>query len=236
MLLKAAGVDFKKCDQPAVLPRKDLEDLGITYRRIPLLAVGKDVYADSSKVIQTIVSLGNIPTSPADKAYQTWGDVVFAEVLGLIPIQVLSPDFVKDRKSIFPIVERPDLKTLRPSALAGFKSRLREVEEDFLGNSSGPFINGDKISLADIHIVWPLRWALNDLGAANDVGTGKSDFPKVWRMIESLPQVSPEVLSAEETHKAIRGGDYTSKGPTSVEKDDAYGIAAGTNVSIESFE
>lgn len=236
LLLKAAGVEFQKCDQPAVLPRKDLEALGISYRRIPLLAVGKDIYIDSSKIIEVIVSLGNIPTGPADKAYQTWGDTVFNEVLGLIPAQVLSPEFVKDRKTVFPIVERPDLKTIRPSALASFKSRLHEVETVFLANSKGPFINGEEISLADIHIVWPLRWALNDLGAANDPGTGKDDFPKVWRLIESLPQVSPPVLSAEDTHKAIRGSEYTSKGPTTVQKDDAYGIAAGTQVSIESFE
>lgn len=236
LLLKAAGVDFKKCDMPGVLPRKDLEALGITYRRIPLLSVGKDIYIDSSKIIEVILSLGHIPTGPADKAYQAWGDTVFNEVLGLIPVQVLSPEFIKDRRTVFPIVDRPDLKTIRPSALAGFKQRLHEVETVFLANSTGPFINGDKISLADIHIVWPLRWALNDLGAAQELGTGKTDFPKVWRLIENLPQVSPEILSAEDTHRAIRGSEYTSKGPTSVQQNDAYGIAAGTQVSIESFE
>jgi glutathione S-transferase len=237
LLLQAAGVDFQKCDQPAVLPRKDLEALGITYRRIPLLSVGKDVYLDSSKIAQVIVSsLGKIPQSPADKAYQVWGDTVFAEVLGLIPSQVLSPEFVKDRETVFPIVKRPDLKTIRPSALAGFQSRLKELEEDFLGNSSGPFINGDKISLADVHVAWPVRWALNDLGAGQDAGCSKQDFPKVYKLIESLPEVSPKVLSAEETHKLIRGSDYYASEPTSVQKDEALGLAAGTQVTVESFE
>jgi glutathione S-transferase len=236
-LLQAAGVDFQKCDQPAVLPRKDLEALGITYRRIPLLAVGKDIYADSAQIVQVIVSsLGKIPRSPADKAFEAWGNAVFNEVLGLIPSQVLTPDFSKDRETIFPIVKRPDLATLRPSALAGFQSRLREVEEDFLGKSGGPFINGDKISLADIHVAWPVRWALNDLGAGKDAGCSKNEFPKVYKLLESLPQYSPKVLSADEANKAIRESNYSASGPTSVQKDEALGIASGTQVTVESFE
>ncbi|KJX99270.1 glutathione s-transferase like protein [Zymoseptoria brevis] len=237
LLLHASGVSFKKLDVPAVLPRKDLEALGITYRRIPLLAVGKDIYLDSSKIQQiTVSTLGSIPQSPADKAYQTWGDTVFNEVLGLIPQQILSPDFVKDRETVFPIVKRPDLATIRPSALAGFQSRLREIEEDFLGKSQGPFINGEKISMADVHVAWAVRWALNDLGAGKDKGCGKEDFPKVYRLIESLPDVKPEVLSAEEAHKAIRESEYSASGPTSVMKDEALGLEAGTQVTIESFD
>ena len=75
-----------------VLPRPDLEALGITYRRIPILAVGKDVYCDSALIIDTIVeTLGKIPSSPDDKAYQSWGENTFQEALGLVPPQALSP-------------------------------------------------------------------------------------------------------------------------------------------------
>ena len=51
-----------------MLPRKDLEALGITYRRIPLLSVGKDVYADSSLIIDVILeklATKMVPTSVA---------------------------------------------------------------------------------------------------------------------------------------------------------------------------
>ena len=40
MMLDLAGISYKKCDVPVVLPRPQLESLGITYRRIPLLAIG----------------------------------------------------------------------------------------------------------------------------------------------------------------------------------------------------
>ena len=68
LLLTASGVPFDRVDQPAVLPRKDLEALGITYRRIPVFAVGKDVYCDSSLIFDLVVEKlgkGKLQTSPA---------------------------------------------------------------------------------------------------------------------------------------------------------------------------
>lgn len=222
-----------------MLPRKDLEELGITYRRIPLLAIGKDIYADSTKVIDITMSKlaksGALTTSPHDKAYEDWGANAFQEVLGLVPQQALSPEFVKDRETIFPILKRPDLKTLRPSTLAGFRQRCKQVEDIFLANG-GPFINGDKLSLADVHVIFGLRWAFNDLGAANDIGCGKDAFPKLWKMIDSLPPAKPEVLSTDDMLKQIRESGYSADGPSSVMKDDPYAIEAGTKVTIESFE
>jgi len=237
LLLTAAGVQFQRVEQPMVLPRPDLEALGITYRRIPLLAVGKDVYCDSALIIDTIVeTLGKIPSGPHDNAYHAWGENTFQEALGLVPPQALSPEFVKDRETIFPILKRSDLKSLRPSTLAGFQARLRQVENDFLSNSNGPFIGGDKLSVADVHVVFSIRWVLNDLGVSNEVGCSKQDFPKVWKMIESLPAAKPEVLSAEQAQKTIKESSYSAQGPVEVQKDDPLGIAKGTQVSVESFE
>ncbi|KAK0283779.1 hypothetical protein LTR35_006238 [Friedmanniomyces endolithicus] len=240
LLLTAAGVKYKKCDQPVVLPRPDLETLGITYRRIPLLAVGKDVYADSALIIDLITSKlatsGAVATSPADKAFETWGNVTFVEMLGIIPPQALTPEFVKDRETIFPLVKRSDLKSLRPSTVAGFQSRCREVEERFLADGSGPFMNGDKLSLADIHFIWCVRWGMKDLGAANEAGCGKDAFPKLWKMIESLPPAEPEVLGSEEALKTIKESKFFADAPTSVMKGDPLGLSAGTPVTIESAE
>ncbi|TKA67375.1 hypothetical protein B0A55_08753 [Friedmanniomyces simplex] len=240
LLLTASGVKYQKCDQPVVLPRPDLEALGITYRRIPLLAVGKDVYADSSLIIDLITSKlatsGAVATLPADKPFEEWGNTVFREMLGIIPPQALTPEFVKDRESIFPLVKRPDLKTLRPSTVAGFQSRCRQVEDTFLANGSGPYMNGDKLSLADIHFIWCLRWGMKDLGAAHEAGNGKDAFPKLWKMIESLPPAEPGVLGSEEMLKTIKGSEYSADGPTSVMKGDALGLAAGTSVTVESTD
>ncbi|USW55181.1 Putative glutathione S-transferase, Thioredoxin-like superfamily [Septoria linicola] len=242
LLLHAAGVDFAIVDVPAVLPRPDLEKLGITYRRIPVIAIGKDIYADSSIIIdQILAEHGKLPRNPADKAYEVFGANLFSEILSLIPMQVLTPDFVKDRSTIFPSLGRSDLKTLRPSGLAQFKARLAQIETQFLSSSSGPFINGSQLGLADIHVVWPINWALNALGLNKEPGLDASAFPKLFKLLNSLPTADEikskaKLLSADEAHKIITGAQYTSKTVANVQDDNTYGIAAGTTVAVESFD
>lgn len=222
-----------------VLPRPDLEALGITYRRIPLLAIGKDVYCDSARITDVALSqlakTGAITTSPADKAYQAWGIETFKQSIFLVPQAAVTPGFVNDRKTIFPMLERPDFFELRPSAVAAFRQRCLEAENEFLAKG-GPFINGDKISVADIHVIFGIKWALMDLGAAQEPGLGKADLPKLWKMLESLPEVKPEVLSSEETIKTIKGGSYFAQSPTTNMKNDPTAIKPGSAVSVESVE
>ena len=93
-------MQFERVDQPPVLPRKDLEALGITYRRIPLFAIGKDVYCDSSMIFDVILkslAKGKIPTTVADKAWEAWGYDAFLDALTLAPHELLTDDFVKVR-------------------------------------------------------------------------------------------------------------------------------------------
>lgn len=242
LFLHAAGVDFAIVDVSAVLPRPELEELGITYRRIPVVAIGKDVYVDSSKIIDTVLAtLGKVPQNPADKAYETFGTTLFGEILSLIPMEVLTPDFVKDRETIFPSLSRPDFQTLRPSGLAQFKARLAQIETQFLASSSGPFTHGSQLGLADIHISWPIAWALNNLGLNKEPGIDSKTYPKVFKLLDSLPKpedikAKAKSLSAEEAHKLITGAEYTSKTASNVEDDHTYGITAGTQVSVESFD
>lgn len=167
LLLTAAGIPYSELSQPAVLPRPDLEALGITYRRIPLFAVGRDVYADSSAIIDVILKqLGGkdkIKTSSADKAFETWGNETFKSVMPLLPAQAVEDKtFAKDRATIFPIIAKPELlKSLQPTALAELKSRLATVEEVFLAD--GPFVGGEEFSVADVHVIWVLRWVLTGM-------------------------------------------------------------------------
>ncbi|KAI6917273.1 hypothetical protein KC341_g18621, partial [Hortaea werneckii] len=233
-------INFKKCDQPLVLPRPDLEALGITYRRIPLLAVGKDVYCDSSRMIDLALSKlsqsgGPLVTSPADKAYEDWGIDTFKLAVFIIPQAAITPGFLNDRKTIFPMLERPDFASLRPSSLAAFRQRCKVVEDVYLANG-GPFINGDKLGVADIHVIFGIKWALVDLGVGQEPGLGKQDLPKTWKLIESLPEIKPEVVSSEETIKTIKSANYSADGPTSTMANDPTGIKVGSAVTVESLD
>ena len=154
-------------------------------------------------------------------------------ILWLIPFEFLTPDFIKDRQTVFPLLKRPDYKTVRPSGVAELQSRLTFLENEVL--KDGPYVGGDKLSVADIHVIWGIRWGLNDLGAKEEHGLGKDAFPKVWKLIESLPESKPETLSAEDAIEAIKNADYSVKAGN-VAKDEPTGLSAGTFVSIESQE
>lgn len=182
LLFAAAGIPYKRCEMPIVLPRQTLQDLEITYRRIPLLALGKDIYCDTALIVEIIQEhLGGLQTSPADRAYEAFADRLFYSGLACIPPSLLSDDFVRDRAPIFPIVDRKDFTTLGPSGKAEFQANLDIIEKDFLANAS-PFIGGSKPALADIHLIWVVRWIMNDLGVGKVSGSGKDRFPKIWKL------------------------------------------------------
>lgn len=199
-ILTAGGIPYSELTQPPVLPRPDLEDLGITYRRIPLLAVGRDVYADSAAIIDVILNeLGGkhkIETSKADKAYEVWGNDTFKTVVPLLPVQALTPQFVSDRETIFPLLAHPErLKAQQPIALADLKSRLAWVEDVYLADRK----EGAPLSLADIHIIWALRWVLQDLGMISSHTNShpfSTDGTSPHRCSEALPPPRPKQVPA----------------------------------------
>lgn len=60
------------------MPRPILESLGITYRRVPIVSVGKDVYCDNQAILRGLQETFKdkaLATSPSDYAYETLGYV-----------------------------------------------------------------------------------------------------------------------------------------------------------------
>ncbi|KAJ2901476.1 hypothetical protein MKZ38_001817 [Zalerion maritima] len=45
--LTLRGIPFTECLQPPILPRPDVNSLGISYRRIPIVSIGRDIYLDT---------------------------------------------------------------------------------------------------------------------------------------------------------------------------------------------
>jgi len=141
---------------------------------------------------------------------------------------------VKDRVSIFPLLERSDLKTLPPSAVGELRSRMAYLEDVLLADSV--FVGGERLSLADVHVIWPIRWALVDLKVKDRfAGVGKEEFPKVWKLIEGLPEAKGETLSSEDGLKRIREAQL-SAGGVGVARDEPTGLKEGTQVTMESME
>ncbi|KAK8055399.1 Thioredoxin-like protein [Apiospora rasikravindrae] len=61
--LNLRKIPYTECLQPPIMPRPDVAQLGVAYRRIPLLAIGRDVYLDTRLILQKLEAL--FPASEA---------------------------------------------------------------------------------------------------------------------------------------------------------------------------
>lgn len=123
--LTLRGIPLTTVEQPSVMPRPDLATIGVNYRRIIVLSIGRDIYCDTLFILQKLEELdpGNTlgAKDPKDRALEQlldrWtSDIVFQLAVGTIPGDVLAmkdPAFCKDRR-----------EEARPTA-------LKEAREEF---------------------------------------------------------------------------------------------------------
>lgn len=172
-----------------MLPRPDLRRLGITHRRIPVNAIGRDVYLDGRPFLAALQRLAPTPlrASPADAAYDALGYRSFAALLPLVPAALLGPDAIADRAQTLPIFARKDYPELRPSAKAELRELMHGLERDVLGKghgqapAAGPWIGGHADpGIADVHASWMIKWALETLEVGKEPGFGRDAWPRVW--------------------------------------------------------
>jgi len=184
--------------QPAILPRPDTEALGVRYRRSPLLAIGRDVYADTRLMLQRLEEL--FPASEASPGLAANGQSagiaallqkftvdmsVFQYAARLIPRNTpLTKDakFQKDRAAFMgPLTANLDPKLFRPEALVHLRQSFDVVEtlladgRDWIAGTDGP-------SLADLEGIWPFDWYITDL-QPSPAHVSEQLYPRVyaWR-------------------------------------------------------
>jgi hypothetical protein len=87
-------------------PRPPLEALGVTYRRIPVLAIGNDLYLDTSLAVAALEKA--FPKNPLASSEASWGvqlassffwsdRAIFRGAAGLLPWDKMPAAFVVDR-------------------------------------------------------------------------------------------------------------------------------------------
>lgn len=104
--LYATRTPFKVCEQPFVLPRPDLLALGITYRRVPVLSIGKDIFCDNTSFLDAMQALLEqegraLRKGKSDRAFEAWGYRSFWIALATVPKELVTEDLGKDRKEMF---------------------------------------------------------------------------------------------------------------------------------------
>lgn len=183
--LYATKTPFKICEQPFFIPRPILRNIGITYRRVPVLSIGKDIFPDNASFIDALQALlekqgKGLKRRIDDRAYEAWGYRSFWIALPCVPTDFNTKQLQNDRKDLFPLFGRPDYARLQENAASEVRSLMVTIEEDFL-KDGGPWIAGAECGLADIHAVWMIKWALKTMGLEKKAGLRREDFPKVYK-------------------------------------------------------
>ena len=130
------------------------------------------------------------------------------------------------------------------------------IERDFLGDSK-TWINGDKQTLADIHVGFSVGWILNFVGIGSEPGFGREDFPNVYawyaelfivfffhlsntdhefnHRLDRFPTRERDILPQDEAMKLITESEYFVT-PSRILSLDPQKDLFGEAVSVESLE
>lgn len=144
------------------MPRPDLALLPVAYRRIPILAIGRDVYLDTRLILRKLEALfpnGTLgATDPQDlfierllERYMVEGPA-FGAAAGLVPPDVAQePTFNKDRQGfIFKNWSKEELDDARVNCLNYPKNCFAFFEETILQDGRKWILGSEEPRLADI--------------------------------------------------------------------------------------
>ncbi|KAI0879022.1 glutathione S-transferase [Hypoxylon argillaceum] len=234
-------IPYSQCIQPRILPRPDLALLGVSYRRIPILSIGRDVYLDTRLILQKLEAL--YPPSAAHPGLSRpkaehaaleqllstrviEGDL-FKRAVECFPVNAFAdPAFLRDRAALYGVdaakaeaagtalpLAPEAMRRRRPEALAVVGRWVRWLEEGLLADGRG----------------WILDSASDGSGSGNgSAGPSLADIEAVWVLhwLYRVPGALPaEVLGADATPRVwawIRRFD-------SAVKDAARSAAAGVS-------
>lgn len=167
--LTLRGIDYAQCIQPVYLPREDINALGVKYRRIPIMSIGKDIYCDTRLILSKLEERfpsGALGASQPDeraveKLLESWtiDGGIFARAAQLIPPEMpllKDPKFRKDREDYTGRSWAQDsITAARPEALTHIRDAFEILEIGLLADGREWILKTEKPSLADIEGLSP---------------------------------------------------------------------------------
>ncbi|KAL2419971.1 hypothetical protein ABEF95_009672 [Exophiala dermatitidis] len=252
--LALRGIPYAECKQPPVMPRPDLKALVVNYRRIPVVAIGRDVYCDSRICLRKLEELfpeGALGATTADgKAIQKFLEIwaieagLFARAAQLIPTSMpLLNDakFTRDREQYTGRSWRKeDIAANRPEAVAAIKNGFKFLETTLLADGRNWVLKTDKPTLADIEAVWIFDWLNGLKGALPRELISEKSFPKVFAWIARFNEAlkaakakapKPVTLDGAAATQRVLGASFAEK-DLGVDAADPLGLQRGTEVEI----
>ncbi|OHE91563.1 glutathione S-transferase [Colletotrichum orchidophilum] len=237
--LALRGIPYVQCIQPPVLPRPDVAKLGITYRRIPILAIGRDIYLDTRLMLRkleqlypsrprlgaTATATGTASSNPEHAAVERLLealiiDSVFSNAINVLPTSLpMLKDpkrtWIKDREDFVGGKLSPEtMERGRPNAVNEIRRTVALLETTLLADGRDWLIGTPGPSLADIEAVWLPHWLSGLPGALPEEHISKEQFPKVFAWMERFQQVT---VKAKKAAAADKGKVATVSGDEAAE-------------------
>ncbi|KAI9759338.1 MAG: hypothetical protein M4579_002396 [Chaenotheca gracillima] len=250
--LTLRGLPYTQCLQPHVLPREDVNALGISYRRIPLCAIGGDVYLDSRLIIDTLEKKfpdGALGSRKADEIaveqlLQRWvvDGGVFARAAQLLPPrgEAMTPQFKKDREQFMGRSwKTEDLERGRPEAFIEMQQAFELLETTLLADGRDWVLKTPKPSLADIEVVWVFSW-LADMKKTLAPHITEQMFPKVFAYVARFNAALSSAKSSAGKPPSIKGGEalrriVAAENTTTdmgIDENDPFELKLGQNIEV----
>ena len=165
--------DSREKIQPVYLPREDINALGVKYRRIPIMSIGRDIYCDTRLILHKLEEKfpsGALGASQPDqkaveKLLENWtiDGGIFVRAAQVLPPEMPllnDPKFRKDREDYTGRSwEKRNIIAMRPEGLTHIRDAFVFLETGLLADGRQWVLNTEKPSLADIE-----GWPLSDCG------------------------------------------------------------------------
>lgn len=241
------------------MPRPDLSSLDVAYRRMPLLAIGKDIYCDSRLIISKLESLYPAsalkpPTSADDgirKLFETWtvDGGIFANAVKLMPYWLpgsflSNKAFVDDRAQLSGRRMTAEvMEAGRPDGLQHLRLALDVLETTFFADGREWILGTKELSLADLDAVWPFEWLIVDpfmKGALSEEHINDGIYPRTFAWVRRfMGEVEkkkhqaprPTTLDGEAMSSKVLNSSMTPEA-TKFDSDDPLKVQAGDQVQV----
>jgi glutathione S-transferase len=240
------------------MPRPDLELIDVGYRKIPIMAIGKDIYIDSRLIISKLETLYPDSTlTPATSAeagirklFESWtiDGGIFANAVTLMPYwtktgPLSSKAFVDDREKLAGRrMTAENMEAGRPGGAQHIQQAFDLLENTFLANGRDWVLGTQGPSLADIDAVWPFKWMMMEPTMKDSLPAehfGREKYPKVYawvaRFVAETEKKRKELGKATALDgKAMAERTLSASSPEDVSfvDGDPLGLSKGKNVEV----
>ncbi|KAK0468457.1 uncharacterized protein EV420DRAFT_467657 [Desarmillaria tabescens] len=202
LLLK--NIPHHKVNVASLLPRPEITELlGLGYRRIPVLAIGNDVYCDTSLICSVLERKfptttghgtlfpprkqgGSLDTTLIKIYTKHYVDsIVFSLAVPLLPWEKFPEAFIKDRSSMLGPISVPVLAATRGRYLSLLSAHLALTEEqlhdgrEWLFDTTSP-------SLADISLHVVYSWVKSFRTPETQTLFDEQKFPYVIKWLSRM--------------------------------------------------